>query len=37
MLQPMRYIVGSDALSESRPGLSSQEYRDCPSYGGAAG
>ena len=37
MVQPMRYIVGSDSLSERRPGLSAQVNSFWPSKGGAAG
>ncbi|CAM5391007.1 hypothetical protein SVIOM74S_09597 [Streptomyces violarus] len=37
MVQPMRYIVGSEAVTDSRPGRSWHRYSFCPSYGGAAG
>jgi len=37
MLQPMRYIVGSEALIDSRPGLSAHWYSVEPLYGFAAG
>ncbi|CAM5245253.1 hypothetical protein SVIOM342S_04003 [Streptomyces violaceorubidus] len=37
MVQPMRYIVGSAGVSDSRPGRSTHLNISWPLYGGAAG